>query len=111
LNFFHRPNIRHFSWDSGHIRAVQQLGLVDASQIQWYPVVTCSPFLAMGEHADEVSSSVDVAFCGNIYLSTLYEHPYWKSPVHRALTEQIYRAKMSALQRSNWDLFLEAVDA
>jgi len=105
------PLLRHFSWDSGHIEAVESLGLLRPGRARWYPIATFRPFLDAGLRAPGGTQSRDVAFCGNVYLGTLAEHPMWQNEVLRGLTTRICERKLQELDRSVWSFTMEEIEA
>ena len=86
----------HFSWDSGHIQAVSELGIVDPDAVAWYAIATFPPFLAQGRR-QEVAESVDLAFCGNVYESALAASNFSEDPFWVELTRRICDRRLDDL--------------
>jgi hypothetical protein len=95
----------HFSWDSGHIEAVAELGLVSSGAVEWYEIATFPPFLAQGRQAD-VQEVVDVAFSGNVYESALARSNFSPDPFWVELTRRICERRLENLHASAWNAFL-----
>ncbi len=104
------PLLKHFSWDRGHIEAVESLGLLPAHRVQWYPIATYRPFLETGLRAKQIPPTRDVAFCGNVYLDLLTGSEMWKDPVLRDLTTRICQRKLTDLARPVWAVLLEEIE-
>lgn len=105
------PLLRHFSWDSGHIEAVESLGLMKPGRARWYPIATYRPFLESGARAGGRPTTRDLAFCGNVYLGTVADHPMWQNELLRALTTRICERKLHELDRSVWSFMIEEIEA
>jgi Glycosyl transferases group 1 len=105
------PLLRHFSWDSGHVEAVESLGLLKPGRVRWYPIATYRPFLEAGTRAAGCPQTRDVAFCGNVYLGTLAEHPMWQNELLRSLTTRICERKLHELDRPVWSFMMEEIGA
>jgi hypothetical protein len=105
------PTLLHMSADSGHIRAAEELGLVEPGRTAWYPYFAPEPFFRMGDTADTIEPERDLAFCGNVYLSQLEKEAFWQSEWHRAFTEDLVRQKVVDGGRSAWELLRSAVES
>jgi Glycosyl transferases group 1 len=101
------PLLKHFSWDSGHIEAVDSLGLLEAERVKWYPLITYSAFLTTGTRPTEKTR--DVGFCGNVYLGLLKENDLFKTEFLKELTVRICEQKLESLDRSVWNLMTEEI--
>jgi Glycosyl transferases group 1 len=100
------PALHHVAWDSGHVDAFASLGLAPG-RVHWQPVPTYAPFLKAGERP--ASPTIDVAFCGNIYLGSMRKSPFRNDPFFRDLTLRIAKAKVAAPGCSTWDVLLGEV--
>lgn len=104
------PMVTHFSWDTGHVEVVNSLGLTDPRQVKWYPLVTYSPFLKTGRIRRDIPQTVEIAFCGNVYLGALEKSRFWKSSISKSLTRVICDRRLQSLERSVWDVMLEEIE-
>jgi SAM-dependent methyltransferase len=105
----HRGDL-HFSWDSGHIRAMSELRLVEPDAVEWYAIATFPPFLAHGRQND-VTESVDVAFCGNVYESAVALSNFTADPFWVELTRRICDRRLADLHAPAWRAFLHELGA
>ena len=97
-----RHGARHFSWDSGHIASVVELGLIDRDAVSWYPIATYEPFLACGR--ERIEERFGVSFCGNVYPHAVDQSNFAEDSVYAALTDAICIAKSADLERPVWEL-------
>ncbi|HKB35266.1 MAG TPA: glycosyltransferase, partial [Gemmataceae bacterium] len=104
------PDLHHFAWDTGHMDAFRRLGLAPAKRLHWRPVATYAPFLETGAVAETIPQTIDVAFCGNVYLASLQKSPYWQDPFFHDLAQRIADRRVRELHRSSWELLLEETD-
>ncbi|MBI4534567.1 MAG: glycosyltransferase family 1 protein [Candidatus Melainabacteria bacterium] len=104
------PNLLHFSWDSGHMSAVAELGLVEPANVHWYPISTFPAFIRFGMANRSCPPEVDVAFCGNIYLDYVMQHEYWKDETLQQLTARICTAKSRALEQPTYSLMRNEIE-
>ena len=93
----------HFAWDSGHVRAVVELGLAPADAIEHYDIATYRPFLEQG--ARRVEEDIDLSFCGNVYESAVAGSTFATDPWFAALVERLRARKLADLTRSSWDVY------
>jgi hypothetical protein len=103
-----RP-MHHYAWDTGHIEAVTNLGLVEDSATSWYAIATYLPFLEQGRR-DDAPEERDLAFSGNVYAGALGASTFAQDPFFAPLTRAICDAKVADLSRSSWDLLNEVLD-
>ncbi len=101
------PLMRHFSWDSGHIEALNSLGILKVDRVQWYPIATFSPFLK-NERSKKTAGS-DLGFCGNLYLGTLQKSDFFRNEYLRELTTNICREKLQSLGQPVWRLMRDEI--
>ncbi len=101
---------RHFSWDSGHVAAVDELGLVDPTAVSWYPIATYEPFLAQGRRGP-VDERFDVAFCGNVYPFAIEQSNFAGDDLFVDLTDRICAEKSRHLDRPVWELLKAEIAA
>lgn len=104
------PGTQHFSFDSGHIDAVVELGLAPRTAIEWFPSSTFSPFLDQGR-TGQVEQRIDLSFCGNLYNSLIAESNFAGEPLFAALTERITARKLGDLRATSWELLRSEVEA
>lgn len=102
------PEVRHFAWDSGHVRTMERLGLVDPSAVTWYPIATFDAFLRQGT-APAPEPVRDLAFCGNVYPASASRSAFSDEPVTRELVARIVERKTADLSLGVWELLDEAV--
>jgi SAM-dependent methyltransferase len=108
-SLMHHPGDLHFAWDTGHIAAVSELGIVDADAVTWYEIATYPPFLEQGRAV--VEPDVDVAFCGNLYEAALGRSNFADGGFYTSLTEQICERRLAHLDQPVWDIFKQETEA
>ena len=104
------PLVKHVSWDTGHIEAVNELELVEPEKVQWLPPWTHAPFIDQGKGAGNVKPTMDVAFCGNVYLDMVAGSKFWQDDFFRSLTNEICNATLEQLDKSAWDLLNDGIE-
>jgi hypothetical protein len=104
------PGVHHVGFDSGHIEAVESLGLAAPDSIDWFPLATPSAFIEQGR-SGPVEPEVDVGFCGNLWERLLAESNFASDPFFEALTDRIVERKLTNLAASSWDVFASEIDA
>ncbi len=102
------PETQHFSFDTGHIAAVVELGLARSDQIEWHPVTTYAPFIEQGGRVD-VDSRYDVGFCGNIYEGLVADSDFAAEPFFAELTQRITTLKLRDLSMTGWEAFKDEI--
>lgn len=100
---------RHFAWDSGHIEAVTELGLIERDAVEWYEIATYPPFLEQGRRGG-VEPTIDVSFCGNLYESALTRSTFRADPFFSALTDRICSLKLAELGTPVWEILNRELD-
>lgn len=104
------PLMKHFSWDTGHIKTVDSLGLVETRRVVWHPIATYSAFLSTGRDQREMPKARDVGFCGNVYLAVVRKSGFFKDELLRELTTNICNSKLQSLNKPIWSLMVEEIE-
>ncbi len=105
------PLMLHLAWDSGHVRAVERLGLLTpgtvSTRLLYTPDVHRDLGLAQGPSR---RWRRDLCFTGNVYLNQITEDPLAAIPEIRGLAEEVAAEKWHDLTHSVWDILLEKTE-
>jgi hypothetical protein len=101
------PLLFHYAWDTGHIRAMSDLGLLAAGDVAFEMLPAKAAYLDFGL-AHDVSSSWDqqVGFAGNVYLNQITADPLHSLPAVPALVDRLAARKLGDFAASTWEILL-----
>lgn len=69
------PLMTHFAWDSGHISALDELGILPRERVHHNPLCTTDPYLAHGiANSQATTWHQPLSFVGNVYTAATYQH-------------------------------------
>uniref|UniRef100_Q02BJ8 Spore protein YkvP/CgeB glycosyl transferase-like domain-containing protein n=1 Tax=Solibacter usitatus (strain Ellin6076) TaxID=234267 RepID=Q02BJ8_SOLUE len=102
----------HYSPDRGHVAALDQLGVVEASKVHFFLQPAYPNFVRHGYRPPGSNAfRTRVAFAGNVYLQASKDLPFRNQPVLAGIESRVLAAKKARLTECLWDLFLTEIQA
>jgi len=101
------PRFRHFVPDTGHIRAMSDLGIISGRRLRSYVVPAHTAFLHQETKTTALMKEA-ILFAGNLYGSSRDNFAPDDQLLVRAITDEICAAKKNDWSASAWDLFTVA---
>jgi hypothetical protein len=102
------PLFHHYSPDSGHIEALDRLGIISRERVQFFVQPAYPNFVNYGYRRPTASArQVPVAFAGNVYLEASARLRCRRDPAVRAVGDQVLADKKQRLTAPLWQLFSE----
>jgi hypothetical protein len=99
------PRIRHYAWDTGHIRTMMDLGLIREGQAAFAMLPTKQAYIDCGNvPRSSIAFERDVCFVGNVYLNQLTAEPLHQILEIAQLGERLAAHKLADFAPSTWDL-------
>jgi hypothetical protein len=102
----------HYSPDRGHIAALDQLGVMQASKVEFFLQPAYPNFVRYG-YRTPLSNAfrTRVAFAGNVYLQAAKDLPFRNLPLLAGIESRVLAAKKSRLTECLWDLIMGEISA
>lgn len=101
-------NLIHFSSDPKHTDILDSLGILDKNKVNIFNYFTQDIFIEQGNKKSEQLN--EISYFGNINLTGLYEHNFWKNLHFRKFTQAIIEQKLSDLSLYSWNLINKELD-
>jgi hypothetical protein len=106
------PLYLHYSPDSGHITALDKMGIVARSDVQFFLQPAYPNYVRYGYRNPSAGAfRTRMAFAGNVYLQAAETLPFRKEPELAAIEARVQEAKKSRLTECLWDLITTEIDA
>jgi len=105
------PLFVHYSPDSGHIKVLDELGIIDSSKVRFFLQPAYPNFMRQG-HSGRPGNLSDprVAFAGNVYLQASRGLSFRDQPVLAGIEERMLAAKKNHPTSNLWDLVMAEID-
>lgn len=104
------PLYHHYSPDSGHAVAFDQLGILSRDKVKLFLQPAYPNFVKHGYRVvDRSAFRTSVAFAGNVYLQASRERPFRNEPVLGELEDRVIARKQERLTDSLWDLLIAEI--
>ena len=101
------PLIRHYAWDTGHIKTMVDLGLIGEGQATFDMLPTKQAYIDCGKAlASSIAHEQDVCFVGNVYLNQITADPLHQISDIAELGERIAARKLANFAPSTWDVLM-----
>ncbi len=111
-NTLNHPLYMHYSPDSGHIDALDKLGIVDRRNVRFFLQPAYPNFVRYGYRTSSPSAfRTRMAFAGNVYIQGKDALPFRREPELAAIEERVQAAKKARLTDCLWDLLTAEIDA
>jgi len=106
------PLYFHYSPDRGHIAALDRLGIMQASKVEFFQQPTYPNFVRYGYRAPAGNAfRTELAFAGNVYLQAAGDLSFRQQPALAAIESRVLAAKKSRLTECIWDLLMAEIAA
>jgi hypothetical protein len=106
------PLFVHYSPDRGHIAALDQLGIMDASQVRYFLQPAYPSFVRQGYRSVPGNAyRTQIAFAGNVYLEASRTLPFRNHPVLGGIEARALVAKNNQITDCLWDVMLREIQA
>ncbi|HEY1495730.1 MAG TPA: glycosyltransferase [Candidatus Solibacter sp.] len=106
------PSLFHYSPDRGHIAALDQLGVIPASKVNFFLQPAYPNFVRSGYRTPPSNAfRTQVAFAGNVYLKAAKDLPFRNQSVLAGMESRVLAAKKSRLTECLWDLIMAEIGA
>lgn len=106
------PLYIHYSPDSGHIAALDKLGVVNRRDVRFFLQPAYPNYVRYGYRTPPASAfRTRMAFAGNVYLKATENLPFRNQPDLAALEGRVQAAKKLRLTECLWDLITAEIDA
>ncbi len=102
------PNILHFSWDTGHISSVTELGTVDRTRIRYHCLPATTAYVNQGERPVSKFER-NLIFAGNVYSHALSQCDFGGERLLKDLAAKIADRKLQDMAIPNWHIFSEEI--
>ena len=104
------PLIFHYGWDTGHIEAMGDLGLLPRGEAVFDMLPAKAAYLDHGQaHGLSSSFDRDLCFAGNVYLNQITADPLHQVPEIAQLVERITERKLADFTHSAWALLIDEI--
>ena len=104
------PLYHHYSPDSGHIEALDRLGIISRERVRFFFQPAYPNFVNYGHLQPPAGAfRTPLAFAGNVYLEASCGLLSGQDPQIRAIEEHVMTEKKRRLTVPLWDLFVERI--
>jgi hypothetical protein len=100
------PLIRHYAWDTGHIKSMVDLGLIREGQAAFDMLPTKQAYIDCGSAPASSEFDQDICFVGNVYLNQITADPLHQVSEIAELGERIAARKLADFAPSTWDVLI-----
>ncbi len=105
------PLYLHYSPDKGHITALDQLGILEASKVRFFLQPAYPNFVRYGYRSIPRNLfRTTVSFAGNVYVKAARDLPFRKHPLLAAIETRVLDAKKARLTECLWDLLMAEIE-
>ena len=105
------PLYRHYSPDTGHIAALDRLGVISRQKVHFFLQPAYPNFVKYGYRFPSSGAfRTRLAFAGNVYLNASSNLPFRNVPILNAIEEQVISTKKQHLAEPLWDLILARIE-
>ena len=106
------PCYAHYSPDRGHIAALDKLGVIDGSKVNFFLQPAYPNFIRYGASAPPSGAfRTRVAFAGNVYLEASRNLAFRNRKILAEIEARVLTAKRKRLTECLWDLIMAEIRA
>lgn len=105
------PLMHHFAWDTGHIQALDDLGILPKEVVHHRVLFATHPYVKHGQlYRYSQSHDDSLSFVGNVYPHNTTHHPLYEDRLIRDLLFNIGDAKTKDITIPAWKLLVAEIE-